>query len=57
MDQNTELVLKSLKERGIQTHMLKQDISDASMREMLMFTIQLITNLPNFVPKSSPFIF
>lgn len=49
---NAKMIIKSLDEIGISTHLKAEDVVDPSARELLLFCIQLYQSLPHYVPKA-----
>ncbi|KAL4498636.1 hypothetical protein ABPG72_019754 [Tetrahymena utriculariae] len=54
---NAEKLIQGLTEIGMQTHLNVKDLVKPSMRETLLFCIQLFFSLPHYIPKGQPIIF
>lgn len=49
---NAKRVIEAIHEIGLNTHILPQDISNPSSRELLLFCVQLYQSLPHYIPKA-----
>ena len=49
---NAKRVIEAIHEIGLNTHVMPQDISNPSARELLLFCVQLYQSLPHYIPKA-----
>ncbi|EGR30900.1 hypothetical protein IMG5_121460 [Ichthyophthirius multifiliis] len=56
-EQNAEKILEVAKNTGINTYFEVQDFTKGQMRELILFNLQMIYILPNYIPKENPIIF
>ena len=49
---NAKRVIEAVHEIGLNTHVIPQDISNPSARELLLFCVQLYQSLPHYIPKA-----
>lgn len=54
---NGEKLIQALKEIGLLNHMTLKDFTTPSMREMMLYVLQLFFALPHYIPKSTPVVF
>lgn len=50
---NAKRIIEAIHEIGLNTHIVPQDISAPSAREMLLFCVQLYQSLPHYIPKAT----
>jgi hypothetical protein len=49
---NAKKIIEAIHEIGLNTHIVPQDISNPSSRELLLFCVQLYQSLPHYIPKA-----
>ncbi|EWS70940.1 flagellar associated protein, putative (macronuclear) [Tetrahymena thermophila SB210] len=54
---NGERIVEAMKEIGINSHLQPQDFQKVSMREMILFNLQMLYSLPHYIPKGNPIMF